>query len=107
MVAIRAHDILRVAASWQQPPATLEVYYEYPEELTEPALFAFLPRLVDSTITYHEIPVITMTEQEFWSAYEELLTCLEPVDLKLIGHVSHATERLLGGLPSTVLYEYD
>ena len=107
MPALRAHDVLRVAASWQMPPATLDIYYEYPEDLTDPPLFGFLLCLTETAITYHEIPVITMTELEFQSAYEEFLTCLTPTDLKLIGPVSHTTERLLGGLPCTVRYEYD
>lgn len=107
VTSLRIHEFKAQMLLTTEPPLTeLALYYEYPEELHDPHLRQILGSL-RIKITTHEIPILTMTQEEFADRFaSEFAVYPTPLDIKIIGPVSHTTEQLLAALPTTVLYEY-
>jgi hypothetical protein len=106
----RVHEfVATLGYDWDPPLTELALYYEYSEEMSNPALRQALGALQSRgcRITVHEIPIYTLTQDEFRARLDEFTNVTTPVDIRIIGQVSSATERLLASLPSLVLFEYE
>ena len=110
MVVFCIHEFMAsLRYQWDPPLTELALYYEYPDEMSNPVLRQALGALQSRgcRITVHEIPHITLTQDEFHDRLAEFMETTTPIDIQIIGPVSFATERALAALPPHVLFEYE